>query len=475
MTVHGKLIGLSAATLLLSTAPARAWADDAADAEALKAEVKKLREEVEALKGKADEAEVKAKDAVVAGDIPGSFRIPGTEISLRLYGFAELNWVHDLKGDASDVDYSTFAPYLPLRNTANAERRQRDYFTARTSRLGLEMGSPTRFGVLSAKIEGDFNNEPRTGNTALYGSSGNVFTQQATSSYGFRIRQAYGSFGGLLIGMTWSTFMDVDGLPETVDFNGPIGGTFIRQPVIRYTYGTPDYGGFTVALENSSSYVLFADQDADGNPVPGVKASSLSRFPDLVLRWDKGFSWGSLNARAVTTEHRIDDGAGEKASRRGWGVGGSAFLKVRETDYFTVGVTFGDGIGRYLNYVEGALYDPSANVIRIERAIGVVAGYQFKPGDWVRVNLAYGMTRNFNNEYTDEVIKAGLHSGLATSGSVGKFAVNRMVQQLHLGPIFTPLKGVDLGIEGIWGQRETLAKEKGDMVRFNFSAKYYIN
>jgi len=242
------LIGVTSAALLLGARGAQAQsADD------LKEEVKKLKAEVEALKARADEAEVKAKDAVVAGDIPGSFRIPGSDVSIRLYGWAELNYIHDLKGDNSDVDYSTFAPYIPLKGTADYRRKNRDYLTARTSRLGVEAGTPTKYGVLGVKIEGDFNNEPRTGNSAQNGTSGNVFTQQATSSYNFRIRQAYGQVGGLLAGMTWSTFMDVDNYPETVDFNGPIGNTFIRQPQIRYTYGTPDYGNFTVALENSSA------------------------------------------------------------------------------------------------------------------------------------------------------------------------------------------------------------------------------
>lgn len=151
-------------------------------ADETKEELKRLRAEIEQLKSKAEEAEVKAKDAVVVGDIPGSFRIPGSDVSLRLYGFAELNWVHDFRGDNSDIDYSTFAPYLPLHGSADAARKQRDYLTARTSRLGVEAGTPTKYGVLGAKIEGDFNNEPRLGGSAVYAnpSSDNpagIFTQ----------------------------------------------------------------------------------------------------------------------------------------------------------------------------------------------------------------------------------------------------------------------------------------------------------
>lgn len=448
------LTAVSTAALLLYGGGASAQSTDD-----LKDEVKKLKAEVEALKSRADEAEVKAKDAVVAGDIPGSFRIPGSDVSIRLYGWAELNYVHDFKGDSSDIDYSTFAPYIPLKGTAEYARKNRDYLTARTSRLGVEAGTPTRYGVLSVKLEGDFNNEPRTGGSEQYGSGRNVITQQSTSSYGFRIRQAYGQFGGLLAGMTWSTFMDVDNYPETVDFNGAIGNTFIRQPVIRYTYGTPGHGNFTAALENSSSYVY----DEGGL----VMASSLARMPDLVLRWDKGFKWGSMSIRGMTQELRVDDGAGAKAAQRGWGAGTSALVKTFGSDYLVLAVTYGDGIGRYLNYIEGAGYDAAANDIVVERAIALIAGYQWKQSDTLRFNLVYGMTRNFDNQYTDFIRASALDSG--------RFGINRQVQQAHLGFIYNPLKSVDVGLEAVWSFRKTLAGETGDGLRTNLSFKYYIN
>ena len=481
------LIGITTAALLFSGSPASAQTKEK-ETEELRAEVKRLADELEAMKAKlahggavpaaltvapAAEAtaaltqavaeriellEIKQKDAVVMGDIPGAFRVPGTELSLRLYGFAELNWVHDFGADNSDQDYSTFAPYMPLDGTAEGNRKNRDYLTGRTSRLGLEAATPTPFGALGVKLEGDFNNEPRTGNAALYGDARNVFTQQATNSYGFRVRHLYGQVGGLLVGQTWSTFMDVDNFPETVDYNGPIGATFIRQPMIRFAYGTA-FGTFTASIENSSSYVL----DETG----AVFASSLSRVPDAILRWDKGYDWGALSLRGITQELRFDDGAGTEATKRGFGAAASASFKVRGKDFLALQVTGGDGIGRYLNYIEGAIYDAATDAIRVERAVGAVAGYQLKAADWVRVNFVYGVTRNFDNDYTRLAAASGIDAG--------RFGVNRTVQQAHMGPIFTPVKGVDLGLEGIWAQRETLAGEKGDDLRFNFSAKYYIN
>lgn len=417
-----------------------------------------------------DAVEVGAKDAVTVGDIPGSFRVPGTEISLRIYGWAELNYLHEFEGDNTDVDLPAFVATAPIRGTPGARRTGRDVLTARTSRLGVEAATPTRYGPLGLKLEGDFMNEPRTGGTGQYGSTANLFTQQETSSYNFRVRHAYGEVGGLLIGQTWGTFMDVDNSPETVDFNGPPGSTVIRQPMIRYSYATQGLGTFTVALENSASYVL---GDPDQGDEAGLPLSvSLSRVPDVVLRWDGSYEWGSVSLRGLGQELRVKDGAGVDATKLGWGAGATAFLKLRGgEDFLSVAVTGGEGIGRYFYYIEGAIYDTPSNEIHLERAAGVVAGYQLKATDWVRFNFVYGFARTFDNDYVDYVRAVGFD----TAANLDKFAINRQSQQAHVGAIFTPIPGVDLGVEGIWGQRRTLAGEKGDLTRFNFMARYYLN
>lgn len=427
-----------------SAKPAPAAAASAADTAATNERIEQL--------------EIKAKDAVVVGDIPNSFRLPGSETSLRIYGFAELNAVYEAKGDNSSNDYSTFAPYAPINGSTT--RTGQTYLHARTSRIGIEASTPTSYGPLSVKIEGDFNNEPRTGNSAVYGTTGNIYTQQATNSYGFRLRHAYGQFGGLLVGQTWSTFMDVDNSPETVDFNGPIGSTFIRQPQVRYAYATKDMGTFTVAAENSVSYVL----DSSGVATP----AGFSRVPDLIARWDKGFGWGSASVRALSHEHRVNDGAGVTASKRGWGVASTAFVKMRDAkDFASIGFTYGKGIGRYFNYIEGASYDTATGNILLEKALGIVAGYQYKHSDTFRANFVLGWQKNYDNEYTTFARANGLDSG--------QFGINRSVYQAHIGFIYNPIKNVDFGAEYVFGQRRTLADEKGDLSRLNLSAKYYFN
>ncbi|WP_137890995.1 DcaP family trimeric outer membrane transporter [Ramlibacter sp. 2FC] len=467
-------------TLLLlasGTLSLPAQAQTRSEFEELRQELQRLRQEINQLKAqqpvpapapdaaataeRIEQLELKQKDAVVLGDIPGSFRLPGSETSLRLYGFAELSAVHEAKGDNSMNDYSTFAPYAPINGSTT--RTGQSYLHARTSRIGIEASTPTPYGPLAVKVEGDFNNEPRTGNSAVYGTVGNIYTQQATNSYNFRLRHAYGQFGGLLAGQTWSTFMDLDNSPETVDFNGPIGSTFIRQPQVRYAYVTKDLGTFTAAAENSASYVL----DSTGVATP----AGFSRVPDLIARWDKSFGWGAMSLRGLSHDLRVNGeiaGSNVKASRRGWGLGATALVKMREAkDFASFGLTYGKGIGRYLNYIEGASYDPATNDILLEKALGVVVGYQYKASDSLRANFVLGWQKNYDNAYTAFARANGLDSG--------QFGVNRRIYQAHLGFIYNPIKNVDLGAEYVLGQRQTLSGEKGDLSRLNLSAKYNFN
>ncbi|MEY2839290.1 MAG: hypothetical protein RJB60_1589 [Pseudomonadota bacterium] len=473
-----------------------AMAQSAKDFEELRNEVLRLRQEINEMKGqkaapapaaeaakhtpaehaamveRVEQLELRQKDAVVAGDIPGSFRLPGSETSIKLYGYAELNAIHEFKGDNSFNDYSTFLPYAPING--RTVRKGQTVIHARTSRLGVESSTPTSFGPLGIKLEGDFNNEPRAdfdvGVSGAGASKESILTQQATNSYGFRLRHAYATFAGFTIGQTWSTFMDVDNSPETVDFNGPIGSTFLRQGLIRYTYNSPDVGGLTVAIENPVSYAY----DSGGY----VISAGLSKSPDLVARWDKSFDWGNLSVRGVTQEVRISRDAGEdkdknsisefKASKRGYGFGSTAFIKTRGgQDFLSLGVTYGDGVGRYFNYIEGAIADEANNRILMERAIGVVMGYQYKASDMLRSNVVLGWQQNFSNGYTDFAKANGLDSG--------QYGINKSLYQLHTGLIYTPVKGVDLGAEYIFGRRKTLNGERGDLSRMNFMARYTFN
>src|SRR5690606_27040000 len=110
---------------------------------------------------------------------------------------------------------------------------------AKFSRLWFDASTELDSGDrLGARFELDF----------FGGALGNT---AATNTYGTTVRHAYLTWNDLLVGQTWSNFMDTTALIDAVDFVGPTDAViFVRQPQIRYSSGP-----WTVSLANPETTV----------------------------------------------------------------------------------------------------------------------------------------------------------------------------------------------------------------------------
>ena len=400
--------------------------------EELRIEMKKLREELDELKkAKADAAakpadkpadnsgwgeriealEIKSKDAVVLGDINGGFRLPGSETSLRIYGYAEAHAIHDFR-QSNSPDVFTDPTFQPLNNAGGLKGKTK--FTAETSRFGFESSTPTSLGTFNTKIEADF------------------YSYGTDNRNRLRLRNAYGEYGGWLIGQTWSTFMDLDDLPETVDFNGPIGAPFSRRAMVRYTYGDAKAGyKFSFAAEDPE------DQFGGG--------SSNERMPQLVARFDKSFDWGAVNARVLAHEKRSPTQV-----KRGYGLGVGGSYKLTDKDLFMGQYTHVDGDVDQLYGSNGYAIDATSGDITFDKNQGLVLGY----------------TRTFNEQLRGSLV-LGFNRG-KTAAAVD----NKTIGQLFVNLIYSPIKNVELGGELIYGQRKTFDGDKGTLSRFDLMGRY---
>ncbi|MFN3375207.1 MAG: DcaP family trimeric outer membrane transporter [Burkholderiaceae bacterium] len=429
MKLNHTFLALMAAGLC--SLPPAAFAQSAKDFEDLRNEIKALRAELAQIKAqqaqqapaasasawndRIEAVELKQKDAVVLGDIPGSFRLPGSETSIRVYGFAEANMVKDFKATAPG-DIFTNLMEQPLGQSSQGKTS----LTAQTSRFGFETSTPTSIGTFNTKIEADF-----------YAYCGSECNRNR-----LRLRHAYGEYAGWLIGQTWSTFMDTDNLPETVDFNGPPGATFRRPSQVRYTYNNPTLAKFQFALEEPS----------DG-----------ARTPNLVARVDKAYDWGNVNARLMTHEQRI-----EGVSKRGLGLGLGLGYKLTGATTLMAQYTRmdGDGDGAYLI---GANYPVlSGGTVRLDKAHGLVLGVSNVFSEQLRGTVSLGLVRSRH------------HLGDVYAAAVGGTG-NQRLYQWHAGLYYLPIKNVELGSELIGGRRTTYAGETGDMLRLNLQARYLFN
>jgi len=438
MQIRKTALGLAAALAVLTTLPVQAQSSK--EIEELRNELRALRQELDALKRekaaaapaaakpadntgwgeRIEQVELKQKDAVVAGDIAGGFRLPGSETSMRIYGYAEAHALTDLKQWASPDNFTN------LSGQPISGQRGRTKFTAETSRFGIETSTPTSLGAFNAKVEADFYS---------YGSG---------NRNRLRLRHAYGEYGGFLVGQTWSTFMDVDNLPETVDFNGPIGAPFSRRAMVRYTYGDPTGGyKFTFALEDPE------DQFGGG--------SARERLPQVVGRFDKSFSRGSFNVRVLAHEKRSP-----VESKMGFGIGIGGSFKLTDSDLLMGQVARVDGDVDQMYGSNGHAIDGNTGRILFDKNYGLVLGWAHTFSEKLRSNLVFGMNHsNASNPFL-----------AAYENPADDVYANKRLRQLHVDLIYSPIKNVELGAEFVWGKRRTYQNGDGTMSRFDLMGRY---
>src|SRR6266446_3201679 len=222
---------------------------------------------------------------VTTGSFPRSFLIPGTDTSLRIGGIAWTNitwYPHGarastaLNNQGGNPDGSTnglggtgMLPNIPLNNTVGHSRAESFSINSRPTRLLFDARTPTAWGEVKAYIEMDFShaNENVTENTS----------QGVTSGWAPRLRKAYGTIGGLLVGQETGIFHDSDADPELLDFGGPASSPGrSRTPQVKYTYQGPYGTVFTAGFENPSPRFngTFGQSDLDTQASSALTACS---------------------------------------------------------------------------------------------------------------------------------------------------------------------------------------------------------
>jgi len=280
-------------------------------------------------------------------------------------------------------------------------------------------------GKLGARIEVDFAGGNQLGNT------------RATNTYGTTIRHAYITYNNWLVGQTFSNFMDVAALVDSVDFVGPMDAvTFSRQPQVRYTHG-----GWTVSLENPETTV-----NTFGNGI------GYNTIPDLIGRYTHRAGWGHVSFGGIVRQLKARS---NDPTETGYGLTLSGLVKLGSSTDFRYQVNAGDGIGRYIGLSAVA---PDAYLKNNElEALGVWAAYAgvrhvINPN--LRGNLYYA-TSHWDND-----------NDAAFTGFTKK------VQSWHANLIWSPVPKLDFGVEASWGERTLESGRDGEIVRLQTMARY---
>ncbi|WP_285765347.1 DcaP family trimeric outer membrane transporter, partial [Biformimicrobium ophioploci] len=180
--------------------------------------------------------------------------------------------------------------------------------------------------------------------------------ERISNSYSQRLRHAFVDWQidanrSLLAGQSWSTFFNVGALPEGMDFVGPVGTIFERQPQLRYTHKIGS-GSIQIAAENPATTLY------NGTQNPYDDNSS----PDIVLRYNN--SLGGLNYSVASMSRELAYEVGtDRESKRGYAISLSGKYQFGKDDIRFM-YNYGNAIGRYmgLNAFRGGAIDASGDI-----------------------------------------------------------------------------------------------------------------
>lgn len=267
--------------------------------------------------------------------------------------------------------------------------------------------------------------------------------QRVSNGYAPEIRHAFLSYDGWLFGQTWTTFMDINALPDSLDFVGTTDGTvFVRQAQIRYSYK-----GWQFALENPETTVT---PNSGGTRV----VTDDNATPDIVARYNHVADWGGLTVSALSRQLSMQQGLVDD-SVQGYGLSFSGKINIAKTDDIRFAVNYGDGLGRYLSLNTGndAVLTRNGQLEAI-RSIGYTLAYKHAWNDKLRSSVFYS-TQQIDNP-TDL-------TGLAQTERTSSYSAN-LIYQLA--------SKLSVGIEFRHATRVLESDLDGDLNRLQFSAKY---
>lgn len=353
--------------------------------------------------------------------LAGFFAVPGTDTLIRLGGYAKLDAIADSRASGNEDQFipSSMPLGAPGRNGSNVSMH------AKQTRFSVEARRPTTRGNLRFYLENDF-----------FGSS---------DDYAFRLLHAYGQLGNVYAGYGYSSFMDPDSLPDTLDFAGPGGAAYLLVAGIHTSFAMGTGNTLTIAVEDPDTELV--DDASARMPV--------NRLPDVTLVARMERNGGHLQFGAVLRSLGYhDDEARDREFAGGLQVSGSA--SVGERDLLLFGVLGGRGLGRYTAELTGSGLDAVAGLdgrLEVLDLRGGFVGYTHYWSDTWRSNLVLGqLTLERNGALASEVFRQS------------RYGVINL--------LWSPAASWTMGMELLYGRLEQQGGTRGETARLQGSVQY---
>jgi len=247
---------------------------------------------------------------------------------IDIYGFAQMDIGYDFRvNDPNwfDVNRPSKLPSVPGEFGKNGNT----FASVRQTRFGVTGSEPTSLGELKFKVEFD-----------MFGVG--IDAGQTT----IRPRHYYGEIGPILAGQTNSVFMDVDVFPNVLDYWGPAGMVFLRNPQVRWT----PINGNTILMFALEKPGASGDAGAIADRIDLSNVKGRFQWPDFTAAVKHSFSKVTyLRLGGVVRSIKIDNlTTNNTQSIVGWGVNISSNIRIHK-DVLRLQYTYGNGIENYMN------------------------------------------------------------------------------------------------------------------------------
>ncbi len=369
--------------------------------------------------------------------------------NFEVYGFVQLDLIEDFNRVDPDWDAALRPSKIPTSDDQFGDDGQ-FIASVKQTRFGVKMLQPVAGKDLEVKFEFD-----------LFGVGEDA--GQTT----FRPRHFYGRWGPILAGQTNSVFMDIDTFPNTVEYWGPNGMIFLRNPQLRFTYLKGPHEA-AVAIEKPSN-------DIDVGNIrlidPNLSIRGNEKLPDLTGHYRYTGGWGHVQLAGILRQVGFEtDGTVDnepKDEKLGWGVNLTSNIKFWKRDVVHLGLVYGEGIASYFNdggtdlapvAVIGPappIFPPPPGTLLPDSVpmFGAMIYVDHYWNDDFSSSVGWSMNRVDNTNFQE---LSAYHSGHYASANL----------------LWTPDPRILMGGEVMWGQREDRDGAKGDDWRVQFTFKY---
>jgi hypothetical protein len=275
--------------------------------------------------------------------------------------------------------------------------------------------------------------------------------------------------GNLLMGQTWSNFVDGDATVDCVDWQGPIGQAGFdtpRRTQIRYTFTFDKANKLAISLEKNTNI--------DGDTYTSTSGAVVdTKIPTIVAAYTYSDSWGHIGVRGMDIYHAeyipatgtysavtnsgsaaVNSSSFSKSSFAGMVSGDVKFGK----DDLVFSVMDGQAIDDWGTGFQGAYFTNSAAIpqtVNFMSNLGWVVGYThvFTP-EW-RMNVyASGVTFKANSDIPST---QGIGTGTAAPAGYGLGTAQAIknINDYAVNAFYTVNKNTQFGLEYFYETAKT--------------------